>query len=108
MKSIRPSASIVTSLAAIVLCLPAHAVDRHGAAVETDQAMAAPATSALTRLPSQRVAGNGGVHAVAPAASAAPRARNARDIQTTIEDGRTVTRGAHEPHETDAAKTPND
>jgi len=108
MKSVRPPASIAASVAAIILSLPANAAETPGIAVETDHAMAATATSALTRLPSQRVAGNGGVHAVAPAASAASRSRNARDIQTTIEDGRTVTRGAHQPHETDAAKTPND
>jgi hypothetical protein len=108
MKSVSPPASIAASVAAIVLCLPAHAADTPGIAVETDQARSPTATSALTRLPSQRVAGNGGVHAVAPAASPASRARNFRDIQTTVEDGRTVTRGAHQPHETDAAKTPND
>jgi hypothetical protein len=110
MKSVRRPASIAATIAAIVLVLPAHAADSPGMAVGSGDAMAraVATTSAMTRLPSQRVAGNGGVHAVASAASAASRARNSRDVQTTIEDGRTVTRNAHEPHATDAAQTPND
>jgi hypothetical protein len=110
MKSVRRPASIAASVAAIVLSLPAHAADAPGVAVGTGNSKAAAATapSAMTRLPSQRVAGNGGVHAVVPAASAAARARNSGEVQTTIEDGRTVTRNAHDRHATDAAQTPND
>ena len=110
MKSVRCSTSIAAAVAAMVLSLPAHAADAAGMAVASGDTLgrAATTTSAMTRLPSRRVAGNGGVHAVASAASAASRARNSRDVQTTIEDGRTVTRNAHERHATDAARTPND
>lgn len=50
----------------------------------------------------------GGVHRVDPAASAASASRNDPDVRTTAEDGRTVTRNAHERNATAAASSPND
>ena len=50
---------------------------------------------------------NGGVHRVNPAASAASASQDDRDVRTTAEDGRTVTRNAHERNATTAASSPN-
>jgi hypothetical protein len=107
MESLDCRVSIAAAVAAFALSLPAQGADAPPSTAGAGHTPAA-ATGAPAPLPSQRVAGNGGVHPVLQAASAVSGARDGRTVQTTISDGRQETRGAHDRHETDTARTPND
>ena len=52
-------------------------------------------------------AGNGGVRRAIPAASSAASGTADGDVQTTIEDGRRVTRNAHAPDAARVGSAPN-
>ena len=93
--------SVKFSLAVVALAVSAGAAPVASVtAVAMPLAATPPAPRPLVR--------NGGVHRVNPAASAASASQDDRDVRTTAEDGRTVTRNAHERNATTAASSPND
>ena len=65
------------------------------------------ATTQLAPAPLQPGVRVGGARRVDAAASAASRATDGAGVQTTVEDGRRVTRNARAPNATSAGSTPN-